>query len=214
MNTLPLLIALVASPLHVPEGTILVLENSNPIVEAYTDSEVTHVAMVLQDAGQAYVYEAAPKVVRRLPLGDYLAELSQFNDGRRKSNQLRVRLYEPNRPYSEAEIAELKDFFESQLGRRYSVKGIVRKRQGDGIHCAQLVSNALVASGRYDIDQSYAVSPGELVGKITDHHKAPAAVELPPHVKAGSWCQRSRNWWSGVFTWCSWACVETWTFCR
>lgn len=204
----------VAGAADIRDGTVIVLENSNRVVEAYTKSDVTHVGMVLNADNQPYVYEATPKEVRRITLANYYRELGDFNRGRRETHKLRVRLYQPMVAYSEKEIALLKSYLESQVGRRYSVKGYVRHKPGDGIHCAELVSTALARSGRYTFDQVYSVSPHILVAQIIPFHDPPLDVALPTSEPVGSWCERSWNWWGGFFAWCGWAWWEARSFYR
>lgn len=199
--------------LDVQDGTILVLENSNRVVKVYTRSEVTHVAMILNVGGKPTVYEANPSEVRRLPLSEYYAEVGRINRRRDEDERIRLRLYQPMQPYTAAELQQLGTFFESQVGRRYSIRGYVRRKPGDGIHCAELVSTALVRTGRYQFPPNYSVSPAALVAQITPTHQTPVEVPVPIPNLEGSWCERSWKWWGGAFSWCGWACQETWLFC-
>lgn len=212
MHAFTLLLAIAMGSLEVREGTLVVLENSNVAVETYTHSETTHVGMLMSREGTLYVYEAAPKEVRRIRLEDYCQELSRFNLHKFEPQRLRLRLYQPKQPYNQQEIAAIRTFLDEQLGRRYSVKGYVRKKPNDGIHCADLVSTALVQSGRYRFDETYAVSPAALVEQVKATHERPIEIELPSYEKKGTWYERSSNWWSGMTTWCSWACWELFTF--
>lgn len=205
---------LFVSTLQAPDGTVVVLENSNRVVKSYTQSEVTHVAILLNVERQPWVYEATPGEVRRVMWSRYVAELGAFNQGRREKSRLRLRLYQPMRPYSPDEVADLKNFLSSQLGRRYSVKGFVRNQEGDGVHCAQLVSTALTRTGRYEFDNTYCLSPGSLVTALRPSHARPVDVALASVEPGGSWCERSCNWWQGLFAWCGWAWWEVWSYCR
>jgi hypothetical protein len=212
MHAFSLLVALAIGSLEVREGTIVVLENSNLAVETYTHSETTHVGMLIYTGAEWTVYEAAPKAVRKLSLENYYQELSRLNHHKFEPHRLRLRLYQPRQPYSAKELAAIRKFLDSQVGRRYSIKGIVRGKPGDGIHCADLVSTALLQTGRYRFDETHTVSPGSLVEQVQATHEKPIDVELPPYEKNGSWCERSRNWWGGMCSWCSWACWELCTF--
>jgi hypothetical protein len=212
MHAYSLLLALAIGTVEVREGTIVVLENSNFAVETYTKSETTHVGMLMYSEGELIVYEAAPKAVRKLKLDDYYQELSRLNRHKWEGHRLRLRLYPPKQPYSDKELAAIRAFLESQVGRRYSIKGYVRNKPNDGIHCADLVSTALVKTGRYRFDETYAVSPAALVEQVKATHDKPIDIDLPPYAKTGSWCTRSWSWWNGMCSWCSWACWETLTF--
>jgi hypothetical protein len=173
---------------------------------------VTHVALILNDGGQTWVYEATPGEVRRLVLDRYYRELADYNHGRHAEKQLRVRLYPPKVAYTDCEVAGLQTYLDTQLGRRYSIKGYVRKKPGDGIHCAELVSSALSSTGRGEFARTYGINPMTLVAQIAATHGPPQDVALPAHESEGTWCQRSRAWWAGLFAWCGWACWETCTF--
>jgi len=208
------LVASLLGSVSVSSGTIVVLENSNPVVEVCTQSEVTHVAMILKVQEQLWVYEATPSEVRKLSLSEYLAEIAELNRTRTQSGRVRVRLYQPNSAYSPAESKKLFEFLNSQLGRRYSIRGYARDKPGDGIHCAELVSLALTRTGRYQFPPNYSVTPADLVTRIKVTHRAPLAVLPKTAAPRDSWCQRSWNWWASAFNWCGWACHESWTFCR
>ena len=214
MHAFTLLLALAIGSLEVREGTLIVLENSNLAVETYTRSETTHVAMLMYRDGKLCVYEAAPKAVRTLSLDDYYQELSRFNRHKWESHHLRLRLYQPKQPYTAKELAAIRAFLDEQIGRRYSIKGYVRAKPNDGIHCADLVSSALIKTGRYRFDETYCVSPAALVEQVKATHEKPIDIELPPYVKTGTWCERSWGWWGGALNWCGWACWEMWTFAR
>jgi hypothetical protein len=162
--------------------------------------------------GELYVYEAAPKEVRRVSLDTYYQELSRFNHHKWESHQLRLKLYQPKQAYSATELAAIRSFLDEQVGRRYSLKGYLRNKPIDGVHCADLVSSALVRSGRYRFDQTYSVTPAALVEQVKATHEKPIEIDLPPYAKTGTWCERSWNWWSGTLNWCGWACWELWTF--
>ena len=64
MHALAISCALFAVTSTVRDGTVIVLENSNAVVETYTGSEVTHVGLIVNEGGTVWVYEAAPAAVR------------------------------------------------------------------------------------------------------------------------------------------------------
>jgi hypothetical protein len=212
MFALALAVSLLGS-MQLRDGTIVVLENSNAVVKMYTKSEITHVAMIMIIGGQPRVYEATPSAVRCVTLSEYFAEIAESNRGRDASDHIRLRLYQPTKPYSAVERSRMVAFYDSQLGRRYSTRGYVRQEPGDGIHCAELVSTALVRTGRFRFPPNYGVSPAALVAQIKPSHDAPLEIAPIARRTQDSWCQRSWNWWSGLFDWCGWACWETWTMC-
>ena len=193
-------------------GSLIVLENSNKPVAIQTNSKITHVAVLLQIGGNPWVYEATPDKVRCLPLSEYREELGQLNRWRRKRTRMWV--LAPKRPYSKQELIAMKSYMDAQLGRRYSVKGYVRGREADGIHCAEFASTALERTGRINVEREFSVAPGFLVREVAAIHEP--AVELPITAQKPqeSWCSRAWERWANFNLWCRWACYETWMFCR
>lgn len=210
-----LLVAAVAiGSVDAPDGTLVVLENSNYVVERVTHSEVTHIGIVIKRGVEPWIYEATPSVVRRLPLDRFLQEIASQNRGKDDEKQIRVRLYAPVRQYTPLELKKMTVFLESQVGRRYSLRGYVRHKPGDGIHCAELVSSALARTGRFQFDEAYAVSPVRLVDFVKPSHDRPIAAILPNAEVKGTWCERSSQWWIGCFSWCAWASSDAWSIIR
>src|SRR5690606_18782057 len=136
----------------VEDGSLLFLENSNRFVELFTGDGVTHVAVVLHDGGTPYVYEATPGEVRRVPLKAYYAELGRINQGRDNDRKIRAWLAQPAEPLSAREVAAMRGYLNSQIGRRYSVKGYVRG-SSDGIHCAEYAAQALVKASQLELQR-------------------------------------------------------------
>ena len=121
-------------------GTILYLKHSNAVVQQVTGSDVSHVAMVVQIADQPWVYEATPAKVRRVAFAKYLQEISWLN----QSRGARIQVFEmrPAVALSTNQIQTIRAYMDVQLGRRYSVAAYVRGRNGEGIHCAEVLANA------------------------------------------------------------------------
>lgn len=206
-----LLAIMIATVAAIPDGSILVLQNSNKPVATVTGSDVTHVAIVFRQDGTEWVYEATPAKARRIPLAEYRRELSKSSvDGTRLPG---VSVREPNYPYSELQIERMRQHAASQLGRRYSIKGYVRGEEFDGIHCAHLVAGTLAASGRHQFKEAYAMSPGELMATISPTYQSPVSLPSVLSPAESSWCEQSWATWFGYGNWCRWACYETWTFC-
>ncbi|MCA9119766.1 MAG: hypothetical protein H6822_34640 [Planctomycetaceae bacterium] len=213
MNAILLAVAVLSAPSvsTVPDGSLLILRNSNKPVAAATGSDITHLAMVFFEDEAEWVYEATPAKVRRLLLTEYRRELGVLSHDRVKPPS--VSILEPRYPYSELQIERMRKYARSQIGRRYSIQGYVRRQESDGIHCAQLTAATLQASGRFHFDEAYAISPGELISEVASLHKSSAPLKVTSTPKAGSWCQRSWATWFNYGAWCRWACYETWTFC-
>jgi len=212
MSSYALALLLLGSTPQVESGSLLVLEGSNKPVRAFTNSQVTHVA-ILMHVGKnlTFVYEATPSRVRCVALKKFLAEIHTHDANRRTNTQ--VWMMQPKRPYSQRELIRMNSYLNSQLGRRYSVKGYVRKRQADGIHCAEFASTALTHSGRFAFRQRYAIDPNELVQQVRSLHERPVRISVPNRQADSSFPTQTWRRWLDLQTWCSWACYEAWRFC-
>ncbi len=196
------------------EGSLLFSQNSKKIVEEWTNSSITHVAIVVNHDGKPWVYEAAPPKVRRVPLATYYREIGVENK-KRGDDRIRIWLLTPNESLSEDELIEIRSYLKSQKGRRYSIRNYVRGKPGDGIHCAEFAANVLSRVGRCQAGAPYALNPTTLLRAITSEYSQAnevfITIEKPKKKK--SWCQRSGEWWSNAFNWCGWASEECWKFC-
>jgi len=193
-------------------GSLLFLEDSNRIVETVTGDDISQVAIVMRHNGAYWVYEAEPAKVRRMPLRDYYQEIADLNRDRR--TKMKVWWLRPKTPYRESDLAKMKVFLDKQVGRRYSIRNYVRRRPGDGIHCAELAAEMLASSERYDLKRAYAFNPGTLLKQVQPQHRNPRLVSLPAATPKKSWCQESWIAWRGYRDWCLWSCYEAWMFCR
>jgi hypothetical protein len=196
-----------------PDGSLLFLEGSNKPVSTVTRSEYTHVALVRNIGGRPWVYEATPAKVRRVTLDTYLAELADQN--RDRQERTRLWAYAPRTAYSPRQQTALARYTDAQIGRRYSVKGYLRGRDVDGIHCADFAATALESTGRFDVERGYAFSPGVLLQKVRGYYQPPHMVRYrqPPVTASVSWCERSWKQWAAAQRWCDWVAVEAWMFC-
>jgi hypothetical protein len=206
-------LALAAPPLE--DGSLLFLENCNSVVEFSTKSEVAHVALAFNDADGCFVYEATPGEVRRISFAEYLVELGRINHRRDADSQVRVWLFRPTPGYSEPEVAAMRAALAAQIGRRYSVRNYVRKKSGDGIHCAELAALVLNASGRFTLQNGAKIHPAELHTTITgsEHYGPAEELAIAPLATTESWCVRAQRRTAEWFTWCGWSCQEAWLWC-
>jgi hypothetical protein len=193
-------------------GTLLFLENCNSVVEFATCGEVGHAALVFQQEGEDFVYEATPGNVRRVSFSDYLTELARINKRRDEDEQVRALALQPRVPYTEDEIARMKAHLDTQLGRRYSVKNYVRGKPYDGIHCAELASTTMNQSGRYTFTNCHTINPQALYTAALTSHSAPRRVTIPSLATQESWCLRAQRRWIALYTWCRWSSREAWLF--
>lgn len=205
-------LSLSASPLD--DGTLLFLENCNSVVEFSTKGKIGHVALVFSDPDACWVYEATPGEVRRVTLDVYYAELARINRRRDADDQIRVWAFRPTPAYSSNEVGAMRTALDEQLGRRYSLRNYVRRKPGDGIHCAELTSLVLNASGRFAIENGAKVHPSALYSAIelSEHYGPAGEITLAEPAKE-SWCLRAQRRTAEWFTWCGWSCQEAWLWC-
>jgi hypothetical protein len=195
----------------IPEtGTILYLKHSNSVVQQVTGSNLSHVAMVIQIADQPWVYEATPAEVRRVAFARYLQEISLLNQSR--GTKIQVFAMRPQVALSTNQIQTIRAYMDVQLGRRYSVAAYVRGRNGDGIHCAELLATALDRAGVRDYKERHRLSPVGFVNQAQSVYRKPARLDLPEVQPDTDWCDQQWDWWLGMIAWCQWAWDEAWSF--
>jgi hypothetical protein len=193
-------------------GTLLFLENCSSVVEWSTRGEIAHVALVFHVAGEPWVYEATPAVVRRATFADYQTELSRLNQQRAAEKQVRMFALRPKIDYAPDEARRMQEFLDSQLGRRYSIKNYVRGKPYDGIHCAELASTTLNQSGRYAFADCHKIHPRALYEAMLATHCPPEQIEAAEPLASEAWSVRFKRSCSGWWNWCGWSCREAWLF--
>lgn len=211
MHSILLLATLSLGSTNLSDGTLLYLTNSNRVVETVTQSDISHVAMIVNVDGSPYVYEATPAIVRRISLSAYQKELAETN--RRRAVDMKLFAKRPKRAFTSKERKLVKSYLDQQLHRRYSVKSYVWKKSTAGIHCAELIATALTRCKREEFSNPESLNPHSLVSHTTRLYQSPVAIAIPHPRSDLTWCQRSWVAWSNASRWCKWACVEAWTFC-
>lgn len=205
-------LAVCAEPLE--DGSLIVLENCSSVVQRATRGSVGHVAIVMNEEREAWVYEAVPGKVRRLKLDEYYGELSRLNARKNEEKQIHTFLLRPEKPYTMTEREAMRHYLDEQVGRRYSVKGYVRGQESAGIHCAELASHTLNESGRYHWEHCQSINPAKLQELVDPTYTDPVAVALPSYDVEETWCERAQRRWDSFRVWCGWSCGEAWAFCR
>jgi hypothetical protein len=212
MHSWWLVLALLTASPEIGDGSLVFLENCNSVVEVATRGEIGHVAIVMCEGDETWIYEATPGKVRKLTLAAYEEELARINAGRKGRDPIKMWIVSPQRKFTPAEATAMQEFLDEQLGRRYSVKNYVRNQPGDGTHCAELAANMLNRSGRFHFEQPHAIHPSRLLTVIepeyptkTEYPIAPLARKEPWYVRWGRCCSESCNW-------CAWGCREVWSF--
>jgi hypothetical protein len=116
--------------------------------------------------------------------------------------------------YSAEEVAAMRAVLDAQLGRRYSVRNYVRTKPGDGIHCAELASSVLNASGRFRFENNAKIHPAALFAAIDKRpHYGPAEEVLIAPAAKEPWCARAQRRTAQWFNWCGWSLREAWLWC-
>jgi len=140
------------------DGTIIFLENSQPVVEWKTDSSLSHVALIFNLDGQPYVYEAVRPVVRKIPLRNWIEEkrheLQRIPD-------LKVWTCHPSQPYTPQQVQAMLQYLNAQIGRDYAVTSFVTGPRHT-IHCCELASNAFNAAGLNYSTQPWRMTPVDI----------------------------------------------------
>ena len=120
---------------------------SKEIVKATGDTLV-HTAIVLYDKNVPYVYESTvPGGVQKQTLEQFYIKRDKISK-RAPSKKLTLELVIPKIEYSQQELAKMKKYAKSQLGRPYMMRGWWKEQEVSGIHCSQYVSNIISQSGR------------------------------------------------------------------
>jgi hypothetical protein len=215
MNALLLVSLSLFGQATLDDGSLVLLENCNYWVERYTHAPIGHVAVAVNEDHRTWIYEATPGKVRRLTWDDYREELAKLNSDRQRKKQQQIVTWvlEPKGALSKQQAAGLRTYLDSQLDRRYSIKGIVRGRTGDGIHCAELASQALNAAGLADIEDCHKQSPAAVRDAAQAVCDPPYRASFAAHAAEETWCARAWRRWTNVAVMCRWSWGEAWRFC-
>lgn len=163
-----LLICCCGAPVN--DGSVIFWRNGplvRPILK-HTGSDIVHVAIVLYEGDEPFVYEATWPRVRRMPLDDYYKHLA----ARQSSRPLAERDFEwfmmqPRDTYASEQLEAMKQYARSQLGRRYMLRGWWQNREVRGVMCSQFVGNTIERSGKIR-SANFKESPISLKEKIED----------------------------------------------
>lgn len=195
---------------ELPNGSLLFSQGDCLAVKVYTASRYTHVGAVVERAGRHFVYDSTGGAgVRVLPLTEYLA--SQGN--------ATVSVYHPEETMSTRQRERFEEQLESQVGRPYSITHHLTGHRADGLHCAEYVTDALIAGDVMKADNPPKVSPARLKLDIESGRLYSHAVTLqlePPASQApadSGWC--SRLWFDTKA--CSRSCyrkLSDWFCCK
>ncbi|MCA9073411.1 MAG: hypothetical protein KDA93_00155 [Planctomycetaceae bacterium] len=139
-------------------GSLLFNEGDCLTIRVYTASPYTHVAIVVMEDEQPFVYDSMNGAgVRRQSLAEYL--MTQSPD--------ELHVYHPSQPLTEEQGRGLTEYLDGQLGREYAVHHHLTGQRVKGVHCAEYVTDALMSIGLLYAERPSKVSPASLQTGIT-----------------------------------------------
>lgn len=171
---------------EVETGSLLVSEGDCLAVKVFTGSPYTHVAGVVVEQGRAFVYDSQNGVgVRKQTLENYL--------GSTRPDELRV--LNPAEPFGDERAEEFRMSLEDQLGRPYAVKHHLTGNRCDGLHCAEYMTDALMAADLITAQRPSRVSPASLRSGLLRHdlyvetQMIVIAEPEPQRPQGDNWCE-------------------------
>jgi len=144
-----------------PKDGSLVFWKGGPlanVIKRTTGSDLSHAAIVLN----GYVYEAVPPKVRKVKWAEYAEEM-------KLKRGVTWFTLTPKRNYSLISNLRMVKYAESQIGRRYQLRGWWQGRESRGLFCSQYVANTLEKSGVIE-SANYHESPGSLYEKVKPYY--------------------------------------------
>jgi len=196
---------------HVRTGTLLFSQGDCVAIKVFSGSRYTHVGAVVVEDGQISVYDSMNGPgVRKQSLEDYVSFLVPSD----------VEVLQPARPMTREESAAFTGHLNSQLGRPYRIKHYTTGRRSDGLHCAEYITDALIAANWFTAREPARVSPGSLWQGVRQSGRYVAGGRFglvdpvePAIARDENWCQRS---WRETQECCSACCrqMSRWFLCR
>lgn len=166
-----ILLLLVALTIAPKDGSLLFIENGNRIVQNHTDSSITHVAIILKENDDFWVYEAVPPKVRKIKLDSYLLEIQKINSRKKERHKMKVWIANPNEPLTGDQKKSMKEYLDKQINRKYSVGSYIDGTPGSGIHCCEITGYAFEAAGLKYSDNPCSDSPWDVWQKTKPSYK-------------------------------------------
>ena len=166
-------------------GSLLFSDGKCLAVKLFSRSRYTHVAAVVCAPEGVFVYDSQNGVgVRKLPLATYLA----------KTEGDEIEIVEPDQPFSDARVKRFQAYLESQLGRPYAIMHYLTGSRDEGLHCAEYLTDALIAVDLVTAKQPSRVSPASLRKSLLSHDLYDMSGTLlvltpePESDRGGNWC--------------------------
>lgn len=141
---------------EIPSGSLIFAENSNFIVEQFTQSDITHVAIVAKENDETYVFEATKPKVRKVLLSEYL-----------KKTKAKLYVSVPNQKIDNERLV---NYLNSQLNKKYSIENYNKKKPSEKtIFCSQLIVECYNhCNNKIFTYPSQYYSPGDIWNVIVD----------------------------------------------
>ena len=165
-------------------GTLLFCRGDCLAVKVFSGGPYTHVAAIVLQEGRAIVYDSMNGAgVRRQELAEFLE--SQNPDV--------IHLVQPAHALTDAECRAFVEHLDGEVGRPYGVAHHLTGGRATGLHCAEYVTDALMACNLIHANQPSRVSPASLAeGIIGDGLYAPAVTFALEEPARGT--EKGRNW--------------------
>ena len=212
MNTLLLLTLCLPVSVELPDGSLVLLRDSNPLVKKITQSPWTHIGIVFSKNGEQWVYEATPGGVRRVSYANFVVDAYSRRLCYNKSPSMYT--MKPGTPFTTAEASAMQRFAEGQVGRRYSVKGIFRDRPVEGTNCAQFVAATLQQSGRIRFPNTFSQTPASVLDRSSTLYGKSSYVAAPAGIETQTWIDATDRTTSDTRRWLKWSTWEAFRFWR
>lgn len=119
-------------------GTLIIFQGGifSRAIKKHTGSDYTHVTIILD----GYAYQSTWPEVQKMPVKEYRQYIKKRL---KRKKRLKVWVLTPKKNYSKKQVGVMREFAESQLGRRYQLRGWWLNRETRGVHCSQFASQVL-----------------------------------------------------------------------
>ena len=169
-------------------GTLIFSRGDCLAVRVFSASRFTHVGVVVVRDGMPMVYDSMNGTgVRSQTLADYLES----------QRPCRLDLLQPAKEFTAAETQRMTDYLDSEVGRPYGVRHHLTGSTASGIHCAEYVTQGLIACSRVQAEHPARVSPASLRAGLLDGnlYRTGESLEVleirpQPNLEDSSWCAR------------------------
>lgn len=195
---------------EVRTGTLLFSRGDCLAVKVFTQSCYTHVAGVIVEADGPWVYDSQNGAgVRKLQLVEYLAV----------TRPDRLVVLHPANAFDEGRAGRFRAHLEQEVGRPYAVAHHLTGNRCEGLHCAEYMTDSLMAAGLIKAEHPSRVSPASLRSGLlkydlyTEAETIEVAVAEPERPAGRNWCHEL---WLDTKDCCGscWSCVRRCVLCR